>query len=87
MSEFDVYVDCHVPTPIPLFRLVHFQVERAARGSSLLPEVLRRGAVLSAVYRIGSTRSQAGVPLGYALRLLVDPRVYARPQTVTASAN
>jgi hypothetical protein len=73
ISEVDVFVECQVPTSIPLYRLVHFQVERTGRDYPELPAVLQHGKVLSAVYRVGPYRSSTGTPQGYALRLLIDP--------------
>ena len=73
VSEVDAFVECQVPASIPRYRLVHFQVERAARGSRDLPAVLQQGKVLSAVYRVGPYQTKTGTPQGYALRLLVDP--------------
>ena len=72
-SDVDVFVECQAPAQIPRFRLVHFQVERAARGVSGLPLALQRGKVLSAVYRVGPCHARTGMPQGYALRLLMDP--------------
>lgn len=79
VSDVDVFVECQVPASIPLYRLVHFQVERPARGMSELPAVLQQGKVLSAIYRIGPYRSSTGTPQGYALRLLVEPARLAHP--------
>lgn len=73
VSEVDAFVECDVPASIPLYRLVHFQVERTARGTEL-PAVLQQGKVLSAVYRIGPYKTSTGTPQGYALRLLVEPK-------------
>lgn len=73
VSELDAFVECQVPTSIPLYRLVHFQIERSARGARDLPHVLQQGKVLSAVYRVGPYHSSTGTPQGYALRLLVEP--------------
>lgn len=70
LSDLDVYVECQVPTTIPLFRLVHFQLERPGRD---LPFALQQGKVLAAVYRVGPYKSSSGTPHGYALRLLVEP--------------
>ena len=78
VSELDVFVECQVPTSIPLYRLVNFQVERPARDARDLPAVLQQGTVLSAVYRVGPYRSSTGTPVGYALRLLVEPGVAQR---------
>ena len=73
VSEVDAFVECQVPASIPLYRLVHFQVERPARGSGELPAVLQQGKVLSAIYRVGPYKTSTGTPQGYALRLLVEP--------------
>jgi hypothetical protein len=73
VSDLDVFVECQVPASIPLYRLVHFQIERGARESTALPAALRTGKVLSAVYRVGAYRAATGTPQGYALRLLVEP--------------
>ena len=73
VSEHGVYVECQSAVSIPMFRLVQLQLEREVRDSDGLPEALRTGRVLSAVYRVfpGST---AGRPQCLALRLMVDPR-------------
>lgn len=73
VSDLDAFVECDRPASIPLYRLVHFQVEAHARTASL-PEALQRGKVLSAVYRVGPYQSSTGTPQGYALRLLVEPK-------------
>jgi hypothetical protein len=73
VSDVDVFVECQVPASIPLYRLVHFQIERP-RDSGDLPTALQHGKVLSAIYRVGPYKSSTGTPAGYALRLLVDPR-------------
>ncbi len=86
VSDVDAFVECQVPASIPLYRLVHFQVERSARDSMDLPGVLKQGKVLSAVYRMGPYRSATGTPQGYALRLLVEPgHAAARSRLKTAS--
>lgn len=80
VSDVDVFVECQMPASIPLYRLVHFQVERPAREAGDLPPVLRQGKVLSAIYRVGPYRSTTGTPQGYALRLLIEPgRAAAAP--------
>jgi len=76
-SDVDVYVECQMPASIPLYRLVYLQLEVAARNTISLPPALRQGKVLSAIYRVGPYRSATGTPQGYALRLLVEPRVAA----------
>jgi hypothetical protein len=35
---------------------------------------LQEGKVLSAVYRVGPHKTSTGTPMGYALRLLVEPK-------------
>jgi hypothetical protein len=82
VSEVDAFVECQVPASIPRYRLVHFQVERAARSAGELPATLRQGKVLSAIYRVGPYQSKTGTPQGYALRLLVEPR---QPAAQTAA--
>ena len=74
ISDVDAFVECQMPASIPLYRLVHFQIERPARTSAGLPTVLQQGKVLSAVYRVGPYKSATGTPHGYALRLLVEPQ-------------
>jgi len=76
VSDVDAFVECQVPASIPLYRLVHFQVERPVRDGEL-PVALREGKVLSAVYRVGPYKTSSGTPVGYALRLLVDPQQMA----------
>ena len=79
VSDVDAFVECQAPTSIPLYRLVHFQIERPARESGELPAVLQQGKVLSAVYRVGPYKAATGTPQGYALRLLVEPKRAAAP--------
>jgi len=74
VSDVDAFVECQVPASIPLYRLVHFQIERPVRDVHELPAVLQQGKVLSAVYRVGPYKSSTGTPQGYALRLLVEPK-------------
>jgi hypothetical protein len=73
VSDVDAFVECQAPTSIPLYRLVHFQIERPARDSGDLPPVLQQGKILSAVYRVGPYKAATGTPQGYALRLLIEP--------------
>ena len=77
VSDAGVFVDCEAGAAIPLFRLVHLQVERSTRGVESLPMRLREGRVLSAVWRVAPCRRSTGTPSGYALRFLVDPQVVA----------
>lgn len=80
VSDVDAFVECQVPASIPLYRLVHFQIERQGREGMELPRVLQQGKVLSAVYRVGPYKSSTGTPQGYALRLLVEPKRTAIPE-------
>jgi hypothetical protein len=72
VSQFGVYVECHSPVSIPLFRLVQFQLERDVRESDVLPDSLQQGRILSAVYRVSPPSPSR--PQGLALRLMVDPK-------------
>lgn len=83
VSEFGVYVECHSTLSIPLFRLVQFQLERDSRDE-LVPESLRHGRVLSAVYRVSPASPSR--PQGLALRLMVDPKRVAVPEPARATA-
>jgi hypothetical protein len=87
VSDYDAFVECEVPASIPLYRLVHFQVERPAREAQELPTVLQDGKVLSAVYRVGPYKTATGTPQGYALRLLIDPKRQAahRPRELAVA--
>ena len=76
VSDHGVYVECQSAVSIPLFRLVQFQIEREVRESHTLPEALRQGRILSAVYRVSPPNS-SGTLQGLALRLMVDPRRHA----------
>jgi len=74
VSEAGVWVETDGPAAIPLYRLVHMQLERGGRELAGVPDRLRDGRVLSAVWRIGPCKRSTGTPEGYALRFLVDPR-------------
>jgi hypothetical protein len=80
VSEYGVYVECHSFVSIPLYRLVQFQLERDARDAAI-PEPLRQGRVLSAVYRISAPNPSK--PQGLALRLMLEPK--RRPAVVEAA--
>jgi hypothetical protein len=77
VSDTDAFVECQMPASIPLYRLVHFQVERSAQDRPDLPPALRRGKLLSAIYRVGPYASATGTPQGYAIRLLSEPAAAA----------
>jgi hypothetical protein len=85
VSDHGVAVDCLSGSPIPLYRLVYFQIDRTERQRSDLPAALRGSHVLSAVYRVDQYSAETGSPEGYALRLLVEPG-RAASVTTTASA-
>jgi hypothetical protein len=73
ISDAGVFVECDNSAAIPLYRLVHLQVERSASNLEHLPSRLREGRVLSAVWRVAPCRRSTGTPSGYALRFLVEP--------------
>src|SRR5262249_47757064 len=80
VSEFGVYVECHSPVSIPLYRVVHFKLEREGGGADGLPESLGQGGGLSAVYRVTPPKP-SGARQGLALRLMIDPRRLAATET------
>jgi hypothetical protein len=73
ISDAGVFVECDAGAAIPLYRLVHLQVERSSSQAEHLPSRLREGRVLSAVWRVAPCRRSTGTPSGYALRFLVEP--------------
>jgi hypothetical protein len=83
VSEHGVAVECLNGQPIPLYRLVYFQVAREARNNEDLPPALRKANVLSAIFRVGTDNRATGAPCEYALRLLVEPARVAQPVPVT----
>ena len=83
LSESGVFVECDAGAAIPLYRLVHLQVERSFGATQQLPSMLREGRVLSAVWRVAPCRRSTGTPSGYALRFLVDPQAEAVQVTTT----
>jgi hypothetical protein len=89
VSDAGVFVECEAGAAIPLYRLVHLQVERGNGSNLKLPMKLREGRVLSAVWRVAPCRRSTGTPSGYALRFLVDPQMTAVesvPTTIEAMA-
>ena len=83
VSEHGVRVECLGGVPIPLYRLVYFQLDRCMRERTELPPALRKSNVLSAIFRVGPASQATGAPTDYALRLLVEPD--ARPATAKVS--
>lgn len=87
VSAHGVSVECLGGAPIPLYRLVYFQVDRAERSRADLPAPLRKPTVLSAIFRVGPFSDVTGAPTEYALRLLVEPQRQAMPADVTWEAD
>jgi len=73
VSESGVVVECDSSVALPLYRLVHLQVEKTARDVSGLPQQLRAGRVLSAVWQVAPCKPSTGTPAGYALRFMTEP--------------
>jgi hypothetical protein len=73
ISEHGVFVECQSAVSIPLYRLVQFQLERDVRASDPVPDALRQGRILAAVYRV-TPGGASGRRQGLALRLMVEPR-------------
>jgi hypothetical protein len=86
VSDSGVFIEWGESTSIPLYRLVTFQLERDARNADGLPQVLRMGKVLSAVYRAGEFQKSTGTPEGYGLRLLVEPSALSLASTERVEA-
>ncbi len=69
LSDTGAFVECGSAAPLPLFRLVHLQLETPAAGPN---HPLTAGRVLAAVWRV-ERNAAAGTAQGYALRFLLDP--------------
>ena len=78
VSENGIFIEWTEASTIPLYRLVTLQLERDARNIDGVPQALRSGKVLSAVYRAGDFQKSTGTPDGYGLRLLVEPGMRAQ---------
>lgn len=74
LSDGGAFVECASQAPIPLFRLVHLQIETPDAG---VTAALGASRVLAAVWRVENPKSRIGSPSGYALRFLVDPSTQA----------
>jgi hypothetical protein len=70
VSDSGAFVECASQAPIPLFRLVHLQLETP---SPLAPASLNGTRLLAAVWRVESPATRLGAPCGYALRFLAEP--------------
>lgn len=68
VSDSGAFVECPSAAPIPLFRLVHLQLETAGAAGTPLAD----GRVLAAVWRV-ERQTGTGSPAGYGLRFMVDP--------------
>ncbi|MFN8644412.1 MAG: PilZ domain-containing protein [Candidatus Binatia bacterium] len=68
LSDGGAFVECPAGAPLPLFRLVHLQLEPATAGTG---HPLASDRVLAAVWRV--EQGTQGVAQGYALRFMVDP--------------
>jgi hypothetical protein len=68
LSDGGAFVECTSAAPLPLFRLVHLQLETTA-APAVAP---RDGRVLAAVWRVERCDTP-GAAQGYALRFLIDP--------------
>jgi hypothetical protein len=79
VSDSGVSVECLQGPPIPLYRIVYFQVDRSVRNRLDLPAALRKSNVLSAIFRVGASSQRTGSPAEYALRLLIEPERKAKP--------
>lgn len=73
VSESGAFVEPDSAVSIPLYRLVHLQIERDIGVVKGVPQRLSASRVLSAVWRVGPCRRATGTPEGYALRFLVAP--------------
>jgi hypothetical protein len=69
LSDTGAFVECAGAAPLPLFRLVHLQLEQASAGAD---HPLATGRVLAAVWRVERGKD-AGPAQGYALRFMLDP--------------
>ena len=85
VSDGGVFVECDAVAAIPLFRLVHLQIERSVTDADALPKRLREARVLSAVWRVAPCRKSTGTPSGYALRFLVQSEAVAGSRSVRQS--
>ena len=83
ISSAGVFVEADGTAAIPLYRIVHLQLERDARDAAGIPQRLRDGRVLSAVWRVGPCRRSTGTPDGYALRFLVESAEAVAPMAGT----
>ncbi len=79
VTESGAIVQCDSAVALPLYRLVHLQVEKAAREWVELPQPLRDGRVLSAIWQVSPCAPTTGKPGGYALRFMTAPAAASEP--------
>jgi len=84
ISAYGMYVECHSPIALPLYRLVYVQIDREGLNSPAVPPAFLRGRVLSAVYRVNP--ASVSNRHGLALRLMLDPRCAAAAEQTRATA-
>ena len=88
VSVHGVSVDCQGGTPIPLYRLVYFQVDRSQRERTDLPAPLRKSTVLSAVFRVGPVSNDT-VTIGFRQHIAANQALrtgaYSKTLTFTLS--
>ncbi len=85
VSDFGMFVECRMPVPLSLFRLVYVQPEVADRRATGLPAALAHGPALAAVYRV-QPADVRGRSQGLALRLMIEPSRVTSPRPSHASA-
>ena len=85
VTDTGAVVECDSAVALPLYRLVHLQVEKSAREWVELPQPLRDGRVLSAVWQVSPCRPATGTPGGYALRFMTTPSLACEMATRRAS--
>jgi hypothetical protein len=69
LSDSGAFVECTSAAPLPLFRLVHIQLETVAGNAA---GAFPSERVLAAVWRV-ERNDAPGAAQGYALRFLIDP--------------
>ncbi len=70
ITDAGAVVDCDQSVALPLYRLVHLQMEKSVRDNPALPAELRTGRVLAAVWQASACQPETGRPGSYALRFM-----------------
>lgn len=86
VSETGALIECESAVALPLYRLVHLQIEKSAREWVELPKPLQGGRVLSAVWHVAPCRAATGTPSAYELRFMTAPAPVSE-RTVTRRAS